>query len=125
MMRHGEPPEAGIGGPDAWTGGPGHAPAVRDDEAVTEAVKAALALEPGVDERRFEVHTRAGVVHLFAVATSQRERELAIQAAEAVTGVKGIEDEIRLEPGAPERATGASEAEERAARARREGWPSE
>ena len=97
-MRYWEPPEGGIGGPDAWTGGEGHAPAQRSDPELTEAVKAALALQPGIDERYFTVHTINGVVHLFGIAASPAERDLALEAARTVAGVQDVEDDIQINP---------------------------
>lgn len=92
-----ESPEAGIGGPDAWTGGPGAAPRERSDDELARAVSLALALEPEVDETCFEVRSDEGVVHLFGIAASEREHQHAVQAAETVAGVVRVEDEVRVQ----------------------------
>jgi osmotically-inducible protein OsmY len=64
---------------------------VIDDAAITTKVKAGLIAEPAVKAFAINVDTSKGVVTLTGIVDSERQRQIAIQVAEGVSGVKQVE----------------------------------
>jgi hyperosmotically inducible protein len=68
------------------------------DAAVTSAVKARLAADPGSDFTRVTVDTEQGRVVLMGVVTTWGERLRAEQLALGTTGSIGVVNQLRVEP---------------------------
>jgi signal-transduction protein with cAMP-binding, CBS, and nucleotidyltransferase domain len=69
-------------------------PAPASDQAIREALLAALAQQPWAPTPLIDVVVRDGVVGLWGVIMDERQREALMVAAENVSGVKGIEDHL-------------------------------
>ena len=88
-MQHYELPEGGVGGggdmpPDFPQRG-------HSDKEITQAVKAALYLDPELREPDFEVSTRSGVVTIAGEVSSEELRRRVI---DLVMNLDGVEDVI-------------------------------
>lgn len=75
--------------------------ALRDvaDAGITGQVKAAFALSKRISAYEIGVETKDGVVTLTGQAPSEIDRELAGAVAKDTTGVKQVDNQIRVEPG--------------------------
>lgn len=71
-----------------------------DDSVVTTKVKSALLNDPDVKSIDFKVETRKGEVLLSGFAANQSQIDRAIKVAQAVPGVKGVDNKVSLK-GAP------------------------
>ncbi len=65
-----------------------------DDTAITAKVKAAIMAEPGLSFLQINVVTTKGVVTLSGSVDSQHSSDRAKEISGAVTGVKGIENQL-------------------------------
>lgn len=74
---------------------------IRDvsDAGITTQVKAAFALSKRISAYEIGVETKDGVVTLTGQAPSEIDRELAGNVARDTTGVKQVDNQIRVEPG--------------------------
>jgi len=74
---------------------------IRDvsDAGVTAQVKAAFALSKRISAYEIGVKTKDGVVTLTGQSPSEIDRELAGNVARDTTGVKQVDNQIRVEPG--------------------------
>jgi len=74
---------------------------IRDvsDAGITGQVKAAFALSKRISAYEIGVDTKDGVVTLTGQAPSEIDRELAGNVAKDTTGVKQVDNQIRVEPG--------------------------
>jgi hyperosmotically inducible periplasmic protein len=74
---------------------------IRDvsDAGITAQVKAAFALSKRISAYEIGVETKGGVVTLTGQAPSEIDRELAGNVARDTTGVKQVDNQIRVEPG--------------------------
>jgi osmotically-inducible protein OsmY len=74
---------------------------IRDvsDAGITAQVKAAFALSKRISAYEIGVETKGGVVTLTGQAPSEVDRELAGDVAKDTTGVKQVDNQIRVEPG--------------------------
>ena len=74
---------------------------IRDvsDAGITTQVKAAFALSKQISAYEIGVETKDGVVTLTGKAPSEIDRELAGNVAKDTTGVKQVNNHIRVEPG--------------------------
>jgi osmotically-inducible protein OsmY len=74
---------------------------IRDvsDAGITAQVKAAFALSKRISAYEIGVETKDGVVKLTGQAPSEIDRELAGNVASDTTGVKQVDNQIRVEPG--------------------------
>lgn len=74
---------------------------IRDvsDAGITAQVKAAFALSKRISAYEIGVETKDGVVTLTGQAPSEIDRELAGNVARDTTGVKQVDNQIRVEPG--------------------------
>jgi len=77
-------------GCSAMTGRQGAGPAV-SDTALTTKVKTSLLADSVVGGLAIDVDTTEGVVSLNGIATSEQERQRAIQVAQYVEGVKRVD----------------------------------
>jgi hyperosmotically inducible periplasmic protein len=75
--------------------------AIRDvsDAGITAQVKAAFALSKRISAYEIGVKTKDGVVTLTGQSPSEIDRELAGNVARDTTGVKQVDNQIRVEPG--------------------------
>lgn len=71
-----------------------------DDSVVTTKVKSALLNDPDVKSIDFKVETRKGEVLLSGFAASESQISRAVQVAQAVPGVKSVDNKVSLK-GAP------------------------
>jgi hyperosmotically inducible protein len=69
------------------------------DATITGQVKAAFALSKRISAYDISVDTRDGVVTLTGQAPSEIDRELAGDVAKDTTGVKQVDNQIKVEPG--------------------------
>ncbi len=68
-----------------------------DDAAITTKVKAAIVKDVGAKAAtEVKVTTEGGVVQLSGFASSQDEASRAVAAAQKVSGVKSVKNDIRL-----------------------------
>ncbi len=65
-----------------------------DDAAITAKVKAAILAEPGLKVLQINVDTTKGVTTLSGSVDSQQSSDRAKEIAGAVTGVKGVENQL-------------------------------
>jgi hyperosmotically inducible protein len=74
---------------------------IRDvsDAGITAQVKAAFALSKRISAYEIGVDTKDGVVTLTGQSPSEIDRELAGNVARDTTGVKQVDNQIRVEPG--------------------------
>ena len=70
-----------------------------DDTVVTTKVTAALLEKQDIRGRDIKVETRKGMVQLSGFVESQAQVDLAMAAARAVEGVKGVENGMNLKDG--------------------------
>lgn len=69
-----------------------------DDTAITASVKAKLAADPDLKMLDISVETRAGRTVLRGTAPNAAARERATQIAAGVTGVSGVDNELKVAP---------------------------
>jgi len=69
-----------------------------DDAAITAKVKSAILAETGLRVLQVKVDTVDGVVTLTGTADSQRNIDKAKELASSVAGVKGVENQLALNP---------------------------
>ena len=69
-----------------------------DDSAVTARVKTALIQEPGVKANSINVETYRGVVSLSGFVDSQEMAGKAVSAAQKVSGVRSVKNDMRVKP---------------------------
>ena len=67
-----------------------------DDAAITAKVKAAIVAEPGLKSMQINVDTDKGVVTLSGSVDSVLNSEKAKTLADAVAGVKAVENRLEL-----------------------------
>jgi hyperosmotically inducible protein len=74
---------------------------IRDvsDAGITAQVKAAFALSKRISAYEIGVETKNGVVTLTGQAPSEVDRQMAGDVAKDTTGVKQVDNQIRVEPG--------------------------
>jgi osmotically-inducible protein OsmY len=63
---------------------------VIDDSIITTKVKSSFVADPTVSALDISVETSHGVVNLSGVVNSEQERQRAIQLAQGMEGVKGV-----------------------------------
>jgi osmotically-inducible protein OsmY len=68
-----------------------------DDSVITSKVKTGMATDKGVKAHNINVNTSRGVVTLTGTAATMQESDKAAQIARAVSGVKGVENDIRVQ----------------------------
>jgi len=73
---------------------------VVDDSVVTTRVKTALINDPITKAHQIDVDTRRGVVQLSGFVDSANERSEAVTVARKVNGVKEVQDNMKVSPGA-------------------------
>lgn len=73
---------------------------VVDDSVVTTRVKTALINDPITKAHQIDVDTRRGVVQLSGFVDSANERSEAVAVARKVNGVKEVQDNMKVSPGA-------------------------
>ncbi|HVY06609.1 MAG TPA: BON domain-containing protein [Burkholderiales bacterium] len=71
-----------------------------DDAAITAKVKTALITEPGLKALKIDVDTANGVVTLTGSVDSSQNLERATQVAQAVQGVKSVENRLNVKSNA-------------------------
>ncbi len=64
---------------------------VIDDATITTRVKSSLVADPVVSATAINVDTSRGIVNLAGLVNSERERQRAIQLAQATPGVQRVE----------------------------------
>ncbi|MGH9938435.1 MAG: BON domain-containing protein [Blastocatellia bacterium] len=69
------------------------------DTTITGQVKTAFALSKRISAYEIGVETKDGVVTLTGQAPTEIDRELAVAIAKDTTGVKQVDNQIRVEPG--------------------------
>lgn len=74
------------------------APATPTDMDITSQVKSSLMGDDLLRSLVIDVDTTAGEVRLRGVLDSQAQKDQALVVARAVTGVRGIQDELTLKP---------------------------
>ena len=67
-----------------------------DDSVITTKVKAAILNEPMLKVAEINVETFKGVVQLSGFVSSQAAADKAVALARAVSGVKGVTNDMRL-----------------------------
>jgi hypothetical protein len=72
------------------------AAAAIDDATITTKVKTAVLAEPGLKTLQIEVDTKGGVVTLAGTVDNAALKERAQQVAQAVTGVKSVENNLTV-----------------------------
>ena len=70
--------------------------AAASDAWITTKVRVRLMAEPGLSPVGVNVSTRAGVVTLFGIVSTQDLKERATAEARGVAGVKGVENELQV-----------------------------
>lgn len=70
-------------------------PEIQEDEAIRKQLLAVIEREPWADTTHLSIVVDQGVVHLWGLVRSESERHALRVAAEAVPGVRGIEDHLR------------------------------
>ena len=68
-----------------------------DDSWITTKVKSEMVANNDVSARNISVNTTKGVVKLTGTAASLQESNRAAQIARGVTGVKAVENDIRVQ----------------------------
>lgn len=71
-----------------------------DDAAITAKVKTALIAEPGLKSLKIDVDTAGGVVTLSGTVDNRRNLEQAARVAQAVEGVKSVDNRLNVKAGA-------------------------
>jgi CBS-domain-containing membrane protein len=71
-------------------------PEARADGAIREQLLAILEREPWADTSLLSIVVDQGVVHLWGLVRSEGERHALTVAAEAVPGVRGVRDHLRV-----------------------------
>jgi len=69
-----------------------------NDAALTARVKTALINEPGVKSTQIEVETYRGVVSLTGFVDSDTMAGKAVTAAQRVSGVRDVKNDMRVKP---------------------------
>jgi hyperosmotically inducible protein len=69
-----------------------------DDAAITAKVKTALVAEPGLKALQINVDTANGVVTLSGAVDTPQKLERATQVAQAVHGVKSVDNRLNVKP---------------------------
>jgi hyperosmotically inducible periplasmic protein len=67
-----------------------------DDSVITSSVKTALIADPDIKSFDFKVETRKGEVMLSGFVDNQAQLDRATAAASAVSGVKGVQNNVTL-----------------------------
>jgi len=70
--------------------------AVIDDATITTKVKTAVLAEPGLKTLQIDVDTKNGVVSLSGTVDNQALKERASQVAQAVNGVKSVDNNLTV-----------------------------
>ncbi len=65
-----------------------------DDMALTAKVKSALLSEPGLKALAFDVNTSGGVVTLYGTVDTPETRDMAVQVASSVEGVRAVKNNL-------------------------------
>jgi hyperosmotically inducible protein len=68
------------------------------DSAITAKVKTVLMQEPGVKSTAINVETYRGVVSLSGFVDSQEMASKAVAAAQGISGVKSVKNDMRVKP---------------------------
>ncbi len=100
-MKYWEPPEAGVGGPEPFSGPPVREE--KEDKEISDAIRQAFFLDPDLPEKLFKVKTVDGVVHLGGFAASDEEMQRALEVALGVEGVKDVVNQVVVGGRPPER----------------------
>jgi osmotically-inducible protein OsmY len=70
-----------------------------NDQVITEEIRAALVRDPGIPHpAQVAVSSREGTVTLRGSVRSFHQRRSAVQIAKSVRGVRGVEDELSIDP---------------------------
>jgi BON domain-containing protein len=92
--------QAGFGRPVRWRRGPhaGKGPAnyQRSDERIRELINEALTEHDEIDATNIEVHVRTGEVILTGTVDDRRMKRLAEDTCERVTGVKDVQNQLKV-----------------------------
>jgi hyperosmotically inducible periplasmic protein len=67
-----------------------------DDATITTKVKTAVLAEPGLKTLQIDVDTKNGVVSLSGTVDNQSMKERAAQVAQAVTGVRSVDNNLTV-----------------------------
>lgn len=67
-----------------------------DDATITTKVKTAVLAEPGLKTLQIDVDTKNGVVMLSGTVDNQAMKERAAQVAQAVTGVRSVDNNLTV-----------------------------
>ena len=68
-----------------------------DDSTITSKVKSEMVADKTVSARNINVNTTKGIVTLTGTAATAQESTKAAQIAHGVAGVKGVENDIRIQ----------------------------
>ncbi len=68
-----------------------------DDSMITTKVKTAMATDKDISARDISVTTSNGIVRLSGVAHSRTEAQKAVETAGHVSGVRNVQNDIRIE----------------------------
>ena len=68
-----------------------------DDSVITTKVKTEMTTNKEVKAHNINVNTTRGVVTLTGTAATTQESQMAAQIARGVSGVKGVENDIRVQ----------------------------
>ena len=74
------------------------APELQEDEAIQAQLLAVIDREPWADTHLFHIMVDQGVVHLWGLVPSEEERQALQVAAEAIAGVRAVQDHLRVWP---------------------------
>jgi CBS domain-containing protein len=69
------------------------------DTAIRQEIVARLCEVTGVDQIALGVTVSDGIVHLWGIVDSERDRDAAVVTVESVSGTKGVYDHLRVVPG--------------------------
>lgn len=69
---------------------------LRDDVAITKDVQDRLSADPVASRAKIAVETKAGIVHLTGVVTSDTIRDSAEKIARTTPGVRSVDNNVRF-----------------------------
>jgi hypothetical protein len=76
-------------------------PKPKTEAALTQEVKTALASQAGVDARKLEIESNAGVVRIKGQLDSDETKQKVQEVAKTVPGVTWVQDQTSVVPSAP------------------------
>jgi len=94
VVQRAEPPEGGLGSPGGPVGG--FPPRSNTDREITQAVRAALFLDPDLSQTDFEVSTRDGVVSIAGEVGSEELRQKVLHIVWNIEGVRDVTADVAV-----------------------------